>query len=103
MREDQDSDLHSGSMWASPVVRPDSILRSRARKESKVPVCVGFAETQDVNCAIASTDFAIAVIGAEPLIEQFDDAHLTSFQTECARHVPAAVLPCLNGDSHPCL
>ncbi len=62
---------------------------------------MGLFDPQDINCSVAALDLAIAVIGAEPLVEQFDDVYLMFFEAKPARHLPPTVLPCLDRESHP--
>jgi hypothetical protein len=61
-------------------------LSFRACVHRESPLGSVLVEPQDIERAVAARDLAIAVIGAEPLIEDFDELDHASVQTKAPRH-----------------
>jgi hypothetical protein len=86
-------------MLAGAGLRDDR-LGFRACEHDQGPFGSVLIEPQNVQRAIASLDFAIAIIGTEPLIEDFDDLDFARIQTETPRHSQAMNLIRLDLDTH---
>jgi hypothetical protein len=65
-----------------------------------VPLGSVFVEVEDVKGTVAAFDFAIAVIGTVPLVENFDDLDPMSLQTKRMGDLNPSVLARLNLDAH---
>src|SRR5262249_42636042 len=61
-------------------------LSFRACVHRESPLGSVLVEPQDIERAVAARDLAIAVIGAEPLIEDFNDLDYATVQSESPRH-----------------
>jgi len=61
-------------------------LRFWACVHRESPVGSVLVEPQDIERAVGAFDLAIAVIGAEPLIEDFNDLDHASIHSESPRH-----------------
>ena len=61
-------------------------LSFRACIHRESPVGSVLVEPQDIERAVGAFDLAIAVIGAEPLIEDFNDLDHASIHSESPRH-----------------
>jgi hypothetical protein len=65
-----------------------------------VPLGSVFVEVEDVKGTVAAFDFAIAVIGTVPLVENFDDLDPMSLQTKRMGDLNPSVLARLDLDAH---
>jgi hypothetical protein len=65
-----------------------------------VPLGSVFVEVEDVKGTVAALDFAIAVIGTVPLVENFDDLDPMSLQTKRMGDLNPSVLARLDLDAH---
>ena len=61
-------------------------FRACIHRESPVGSVLVEPQDQDIERAVGAFDLAIAVIGAEPLIEDFNDLDHASVQSESPRH-----------------
>ena len=61
-------------------------LSFRACVHRESPIGSVLVEPQDIERAVGAFDLAIAVIGAEPLIEDFNDLDHASIHSESPRH-----------------
>ena len=61
-------------------------LNFRACVHRESPVGSVLVEPQDIERAVGAFDLAIAVIGTEPLIEDFNDLDHASIHSESPRH-----------------
>src|SRR5260370_22892443 len=61
-------------------------LSFRACVHRESPIGSVLVEPQDIERAVGAFDLAIAVIGAEPLIEDFNDLDHASIHSEAPRH-----------------
>jgi len=75
-------------------------LGFRACEHDQAPFGSILVEPQNVQRPIAAPEFAIPVIGAEPLVEDFDDLDFARIQTETARHSQVLNLVGLDLDTH---
>src|SRR5262249_43846783 len=66
------------------MAAPNLSFRACVHRES--PLGSVLVEPQDIERAVAARELAIAVIGAEPLIEDFNDLDHASVQSESPRH-----------------
>src|SRR5262249_17745897 len=66
------------------MAAPNLSFRACVQRES--PLGSVLVEPQDIERAVAARDLAIAVIGAKPLIEDFNDLDHASVQSESPRH-----------------
>jgi hypothetical protein len=65
-----------------------------------VPLGSVFVEVEDVKGTVAASDFATAVIGTVPLVENFDDLDPMSLQTKRMGDLNPSVLARLDLDAH---
>src|SRR4029434_11234088 len=74
--------------------------RSRTREHGEVPLGSAFVEVEDEKGTVAALDFAIAVIWAIPLVEDFDPLDPIHVQTKRSGCLNPMVLACLDHDAH---
>ncbi|MGB8529380.1 MAG: hypothetical protein WCD75_21565 [Rhodoplanes sp.] len=91
--------INAQDLLAGAGLRVDR-LGFRACEHDQAPFRSVLVKPQNVQRAIASLEFAIAVIGTEPLIEDFDDLDFARVQTESPRHSQAVNLIRLDLDTH---
>jgi len=65
-----------------------------------VPLGSTFVDAEDVKGTVAAPDFAIAVIGTVPLVEDLDDLDPIHVQTKGPGYLNSVVLDGLDHDSH---
>jgi hypothetical protein len=70
------------------------------REHGEVPLGSVFVEAEDVKGTVAALDFAIAVIGTVPLVEDFDDLDPFQVQTKRLGYLNPLVLTGLDLDAH---
>src|SRR5262245_4770077 len=91
-------------MRSSASTRPSTkwreSLRFRACVHRESPLGSVLVEPQDIERAVGAIDLAIAVIGAEPLIEDLDDLDHASVQSETLRPGQTVGFAAFDLDAH---
>ena len=60
-------------------------------------------DAQDVDSAIVSLELAVAIVGAEPLVDDVDDSDATAAQAERERQLSACVVCRFDLEAHEVL
>jgi hypothetical protein len=53
-------------------------LRFRALEHDQLPFCLWLVKAKDIEAAVGTSDFEVAIIAAGPLIERFDSLNFAS-------------------------
>src|SRR5262249_46320181 len=99
----QSERLHpTTSHWLCAAVRMVVLrgLSSPTREHGEMPLRSAFVEVEDVKGTLPARDFAIAVIGTVPLVEDFDHLDPIHLQTKRPRYLNPMVLAGLDHDAH---
>jgi len=75
-------------------------LDARARERGELPVGAGLGDAQDVDGAVVAHELAIAVVAAEPLVDDFHYRDAAAVQVERARQVTSGVAAGFDGEAH---
>src|SRR5207249_4341813 len=75
-------------------------LSSRTREHSEVPLGSAFVEAEYVKGTVAALDFAIAVIGTVPPVDDFDHVNPIRVHTKRPGYLNPMVLTGLDHDAH---
>src|SRR5215831_7252398 len=103
MGSPQSEELHpTTSHWLCAAVRMVVLrgLSSPAREHGEMPLGSAFVESEDVKGTLPARDFAIAIIGTVPLVEDFDHLDPIHLQTKRPGYVNPMVLAGLDHDAH---
>jgi hypothetical protein len=75
-------------------------LSFRAYVHRESPIGSVLVKPQDIERAVGAFDLAIAVIGAEPLIEDFNDLDHASIHSESPRHAQTVGFAAVDLNAH---